>query len=58
MIKSLKLASSADKILSYRVIESGVVYDMDDENLKHGEVEREARTILEAKLIDAKTSKY
>lgn len=49
--------SSADKILSYRVIESGVVYDMDEKKLKPGEVEREARTILEAKLIDAKTSK-
>lgn len=48
---------SADKIMTYRVIESGVIYDMDDEKLEVGEVEREARTILEVKLIDAKSSK-
>ena len=49
--------ASADKILSYRVIESGIIYDYDDEKLNYNEVEREARTILEARLIDAKTSK-
>ena len=49
--------STADKILSYRVIESGVVYNYNDKSLKSDEVKREARTILEAKLIDAKTSK-
>jgi len=47
---------SADKIISYRVIESGIVYDYDEKDAKMGEVEREARTILEVRLIDAKTS--
>ena len=47
---------SADKIISYRVIESGIVYDYDEKDAKVGEVEREARTILEVRLTDAKTS--
>ena len=48
--------SSADKIISYRVIESGIIYDYAEKNAKIGEVEREARTILEVRLMDAKTS--
>ena len=47
---------SADKIISYRVIESGIVYDYDEDDANMGEVEREARTILEVRLTDAKTS--
>ena len=47
---------SADKIISYRVIESGIVYDYEEEDAGIGEVEREARTILEVRLTDAKTS--
>jgi hypothetical protein len=47
---------SADKIISYRVIESGIVYDYDEKDANMGEVEREARTILEVRLTDAKTS--
>lgn len=47
---------TADKIISYRVIESGIVYDYDEKDAKMGEVEREARTILEVRLTDAKTS--
>ena len=47
---------SADKIISYRVIESGIVYDGDEKDAGIGEVEREARTILEIRLTDAKTS--
>ena len=47
---------SADKILSYRVIESGIVYDYEEKDAGIGEVEREARTILEVRLTDAKTS--
>ena len=47
---------SADKIISYRVIESGIVYDYDEQDSKMGDVEREARTILEVRLTDAKTS--
>ena len=47
---------SADKIISYRVIESGIVYDYDDKDAGMGEVEREARTILEVRLTNAKTS--
>ena len=47
---------SADKIISYRVIESGIVYDYDEKEANIGEVEREARTILEVRLTDAKTS--
>ena len=47
---------SADKIISYRVIESGIVYDYDEKEADIGEVEREARTILEVRLTDAKTS--
>ena len=47
---------SADKIVSYRVIESGIVYDEDEREAEVGHIEREARTILEVRLIDAKTS--
>ena len=47
---------SADKIISYRVIESGIVYDYEEKEAGIGEVEREARTILEVRLTDAKTS--
>ena len=47
---------SADKIISYRVIESGIIYDYDEKDAQIGEVEREARTILEVRLTDAKTS--
>ncbi|MFQ3332261.1 MAG: hypothetical protein ACI84S_000252 [Thalassomonas sp.] len=47
---------SADKIISYRVIESGIVYDYDEKEAKVAEVEREARTILEVRVTDAKTS--
>ena len=47
---------SADKIISYRVIESGIVYDYDEKEAEIDEVEREARTILEVRLTDAKTS--
>ena len=47
---------SADKILSYRVIESGIVYDYEEKDAGIGEVEREARTILEVRLTNAKTS--
>ena len=47
---------SADKIISYRVIESGIIYDYDEKDAQMGEVEREARTILEVRLTDAKTS--
>jgi hypothetical protein len=47
---------SADKIISYRVIESGIVYDYNERDAGIGEVEREARTILEVRLTDAKTS--
>ena len=47
---------SADKIISYRVIERGIVYDYDEKDAKMGDVEREARTILEVRLTDAKTS--
>ena len=47
---------SADKIIGYRVIECGIVYDYDEEEAGLGEVEREARTILEVRLTDAKTS--
>jgi len=47
---------SADKIISYRVIESGIVYDYDEKDAGIGEIEREARTILEVRLTDAKTS--
>jgi hypothetical protein len=47
---------SADKIISYRVIESGIIYDYEEKDAKVGEVEREARTILEVRLTDAKTS--
>jgi hypothetical protein len=42
--------------MSYRVIESGIVYDYDEKDAQMGEVEREARTILEVRLTDAKTS--
>ena len=50
--------SSADKIISYRVIESGIHYYNANNNsdAKYGELKREARTILEIRLIDAKTS--
>ena len=51
-----KLQMLEDKIISYRVIESGIVYDYDEKDAKMGEVEREARTILEVRLTDAKTS--
>ena len=47
---------SADKIISYRIIESGIVYNYDNKDAGGGEVEREARTILELRLTDAKTS--
>ena len=47
---------SANKIISYRVIESGIVYDYEEKEAGVGEVEREARTILEVRLTDAKTS--
>ena len=47
---------SADKIISYRVIESGIHYFNDNKEAKIGEVERGARTILEVRLTDAKTS--
>ncbi len=47
---------SADKIISYRVIESGIIYDYEEKEAGIGEVEREARTILEVRLTDAKTS--
>ncbi len=46
---------SADKIISYRVIESGIVYNY-EEKAGIGEVKREARTILEVRLTDTKTS--
>ncbi len=49
--------STADKLLSYRVIECGVVFDRESKDAGMNEVQREARTILEARLIDAKTSK-
>jgi hypothetical protein len=52
----LSTLKSADKIISYRVIESGIVYDYDDKDAGMGEVEREARTILEVRLTNAKTS--
>ena len=50
--------SSADKIISYRVIESGIHYynENDNPDAKFGELKREARTILEVRLIDSKTS--
>ena len=50
--------SSADKIISYRVIESGIHYynENDNPDAKIGELKREARTILEVRLIDSKTS--
>jgi hypothetical protein len=47
--------NSADKIISYRVIETGIIYNYDKEEAKVGEVEREARTILELRLTDAKS---
>lgn len=47
---------SADKIISYRVIESGIIYDYEEKEAKVAEVEREARTILEVRVTDAKTS--
>ena len=47
---------SANKIISYRVIESGIIYDYNEKDANIGEVEREARTILEVRLTDAKTS--
>ena len=49
------LLNSADKIISYRVIESGIIYDYNEKEAKVGEVEREARTILEVRLTDAKS---
>jgi len=50
--------SSADKIISYRVIESGIHYYNinDNPDARIGELKREARTILEVRLIDSKTS--
>jgi len=48
--------STADKIISYRVIESGVTYNDEDKEIKVGEIKREARTILEIRLTNAKTS--
>jgi hypothetical protein len=47
---------SANKIISYRVIESGIIYDYEEKDAKVNEVEREARTILEVRVTDAKTS--
>lgn len=49
--------NTVDKLLSYRVIECGVIFNRDNKDAALNEVEREARTILEARLIDAKTSK-
>jgi len=47
---------SVDKIISYRVIESGIIYDYEEKDAGVNEVEREARTILEVRLTNAKTS--
>ena len=49
------LLNSADKIISYRVIENGMIYDYEEKEAKIDEVEREARTILEVRLTDAKS---
>ena len=49
--------NSADKLLSYRVIESGIIINYQNEDAELDEVERHARTILEVRLIDAKNSK-
>ena len=41
---------SADKIISYRVIESGIVYDYNEKDATFGEVEREARDYFKEKV--------
>tara|TARA_Y100000589_G_scaffold322837_1_gene356449 strand:+ start:118 stop:930 length:813 start_codon:yes stop_codon:yes gene_type:complete len=46
--------SSADKIISYRIIECGIIYKEDPVNLLM--YKREARTILEIRVVNAKTS--
>jgi len=46
---------SGDKIISYRIIESGVIYK--ENSSKPLILEREARTILEIRVVDIKTSK-
>ena len=47
---------AADKILSYRVIECGIIYDYNSKDASYDEIERQARTILEVRLTNAKTS--
>ena len=46
---------SGDKIISYRIIESGIIYK--ENPSKPLILEREARTILEIRVVDIKTSK-
>jgi len=57
----LTTLSASDKILSYRVIECGVIYDIEDvfgsEGLEQDSVKRSARTILEVRLTDSKSGK-
>ena len=43
--------------MSYRVIESGIIINHHNDDAEFDEVERQARTILEVRLIDAKNSK-
>ncbi len=47
--------NSADKIISYRVVDCGLRYNKSD-SLDFDEIARDARTVLEVRVTDAKTS--
>ncbi|MEE2953623.1 MAG: hypothetical protein VX347_00440 [Bacteroidota bacterium] len=49
--------TSADKIISYRIVDCGIRYDKNIDSLKMKQIARDARTILEVRVTDAKTSK-
>jgi len=53
--------NASDKILSYRVIECGVIYNIEEGvgsySLEEESVKRSARTILEVRLTDSKSGK-
>jgi len=55
VIKPKSELISGDKIISYRIIESGIIYK--ENPSKPLILEREARTILEIRVVDIKTSK-
>ena len=48
---------ASDKLITYRVIECGVIYDIDYDDTMYDnvDVKREARTILEMRITDSKT---